>query len=161
MSRRGRPGVPPQRPPAAAGRRAAASARPCPRVGPGGLLVLIDLFNKALHIAQQGGECPPLGDGLGGVATMLEGRDYCPWVRPAPCRRASGSARSASPATGSGSRPASGLGNAGSGAWAICFAWGCSSDFTRSLPPPAPSRRVWRPYRRPPARPREREHVRP
>ena len=38
-----------------------------------GSLVLIDLFDKALHIAQQGGECPPLGDGLGGVATMLEG----------------------------------------------------------------------------------------
>jgi hypothetical protein len=43
--------------------------------------------------------------------------------------------RSASPATGTGSRSLSVLHIAGSGAWASCFAWGCSSDFGRSPPP--------------------------
>jgi hypothetical protein len=52
-------------------------------------------------------------------------------------RRASDSARSSSRAIGRASRPSSGLGNAGSGAWASCFARGCSSGFVRS-PPPCP-----------------------
>jgi len=35
-------------------------------------LVLIDLFDEVLHVAQQGGDCPPLGDGFSGKAAMPE-----------------------------------------------------------------------------------------
>jgi len=38
-----------------------------------GSLVLIDLFDEVLHVAQQGGDCPPLGDGFSGKAAMPEG----------------------------------------------------------------------------------------
>ena len=50
-------------------------------------------------------------------------------------KRPTGNGRSSSEATGTGRRSASWLRNAGSGASAICFAWGCSSDLLRSPPP--------------------------
>jgi hypothetical protein len=55
-------------------------------------------------------------------------------------RRAFGSGRSALPVIGTASRSLSALHSAGSDAWAICFAWGCSSDFCRSPPPGASCR---------------------
>jgi hypothetical protein len=104
------------------------------RNGTAGSFVTLDEFSEPLHIAHERRKLPSLGEGFGRVAPMLEGVS----VR-AIFRRASGSARSSSRAIGTASRPSSGLGNAGSSAWASCFAWGCSSGFERAPPPGVPT----------------------
>ena len=83
------------------------------------------LPNKRLDASNKRRKVSAPCDGIGGEVSVLECMTVILWSARGPCLHASGSARSSSRAIGIASRPASGQGNAGSDAWAICFAWGC------------------------------------